>query len=462
MKFLRWIRFLIALWAGKFFLFLYCHTGHVRNDKPGMASMRLDSQFLYRVAKPKLTIVVTGTNGKTTVSGLVADSLRHLGYTVSFNDWGANHHAGIARCLLDTVNIFNRSTKDAAVLEVDELISPEDVPALQPSFIIVTNLARDSMLRNAHPDYIAQRLGNALRGAPNATVILNANDPLSCFLGETNRRLYFAVSDQHTGAMPNRAQDFSVCPVCGGLPQYEYRNYRHIGKFYCPTCGLTPPEPDYFVQRLDWQEHRLIMREADGVHNYPMPLCSLHNAYNLSPVIALLRQLGNSPSVTAETVAGLRVLCSRESCESIRGINIKTLVAKGQNPTASSTVFEIVAKDPSEKDVILLLDERYETPLKTETVAWLYDTDFEFLNQPNIHHIILGGARYLDHRLRLLLAGVPEEKLICVRNEMDTANYVSTEGIATLYILHDVNAISLSRQVLRAAEQHIKEAHHED
>lgn len=68
MKIWRWIRFAIALWGGKFFLFWYCHTGHVRNDKPGMAAMRLYGGFLQYVAKPKLTIVVTGTNGKTTIS----------------------------------------------------------------------------------------------------------------------------------------------------------------------------------------------------------------------------------------------------------------------------------------------------------------------------------------------------------------------------------------------------------
>ena len=88
MKIWHWLRFAIALWGGKFFLFWYCRTGHVRNDKPGMAAMRLYGDFLRYVAKPKLTIVVTGTNGKTTISALIAGVLRKEGKSVSFNDWG--------------------------------------------------------------------------------------------------------------------------------------------------------------------------------------------------------------------------------------------------------------------------------------------------------------------------------------------------------------------------------------
>ena len=76
-----------------------------------------------------------------------------------------------------------------------------------------------------------------------------------------------------------------------------------------------------------------------------------------------------------------------------------------------------MAKDTAKKEIILILDEVFDNPLKTETVAWIYDTDYEFLNQSSIRKIILGGARYLDHRLRLLLAGIPAEKLVCLREE---------------------------------------------
>ena len=278
-------------------------------------------------------------------------------------------------------------------------------------------------------------------------VIVNGDDPLSCFLGEEHRRLVFGVADQHTHPLPARANDFAICPVCGAKPVYRYRNYRQMGDFHCPRCGLQAPKRDYFVTDIDHTSRCLTLRDSAGAESYPMVSCSLHNAYNLAPVIALFRDMGQAPSEICRDLEGIRVLASRESFEMVGGVKLVTHIAKGQNPTAVSTVFEFLAKDPALKEIILILDEVFDSPLKTETVSWIYDTDYEFLRQDCIRKIVLGGARYLDHRLRLLLAGVPAEKLVCLRQELDTADYVDFHGVEKIYILHDVNAISRGRQV---------------
>lgn len=447
------IQFWIALWAGKLFLWWYKKTGHTRNDRPGMVSMRLCFDFLEYVAKPELTIAVSGTNGKTTVSSVVASLLREQGKTVSFNDWGANHHAGHARCLLDAVSIFNRPTKDAVIIEMDELISPINVPKIKPNYLIVTNLARDSMERNAHPEYIGAQLEKAAEGSPDTVVILNADDPLSYFVGQKNRHLYFGVFDQHTHSLPALANDFTVCPHCGAKPEYHYRNYRHIGDFECPNCGLKSPNRDFFIQSVE--NNQIVMSEPEGIYRYPIISGAVHNLYNLAAVIALFRDMGLS---SKELSAGLKKAAlpvSRESRQMVAGIELITQVAKGQNPTAVSTVFENVVKDPSEKQIILMLDEVFADPNKTETVAWIYDTDYEYLNNEHIHKIVIGGERYLDHRLRLLLAGVPAEKLVYMRDIYETANHVDFDGISKIYVLHDVNSITRGKQVRDAVKERI-------
>lgn len=443
----RTIRFYLALWAGKLLLYWYRRTGHTRNDRPGMASLRLYPDFLQQIATPKLTIVVTGTNGKTTISALLADLLQLDGKTVSYNDWGANHHAGVARCLLDAVSIWNKPTKDAAVIEMDELVSPLDVPYLHPNYLVVSNLARDSMLRNAHPEHIYRQLEKTVSLTPGAVLLLNADDPISSRLGAGQRTITFGVCNQHTDQTVHAVNDFSVCPNCGGIPQYHYRNYRHIGDFYCPKCGLHARSRDYFVEEADFSTGVLTLREPSGDARYPMVSHSLHNLYNQAAVTALLRDLGLDARTLARYLEQVHILPSRESEQTVGGIRLKTHIAKGQNPTAASTVFEYLSRIPTKKELVLLLDEVYDTPLKTETIAWIYDTDYEYLNRPEIQKIVVAGARYLDHRLRLLLAGVPAEKLVCVRQESDAAQYVDLTGIEEIYVLHDVNAISRGRQV---------------
>ena len=144
----------------------------------------------------------------------------------------------------------------------------------------------------------------------------------------------------------------------------------------------------------------------------------------------MFRDMGVPASRLSRRLEGARVLTSRESFEMVGGIKLITHIAKGQNPTAVSTVFEFLAKDPSRKEIILILDEVFDSPLKTETISWIYDTDYEFLCQDCIQKIVLGGARYLDHRLRLLLKAARPARCRKIRRRASRFVWILTENPA--------------------------------
>ena len=90
------IRFFLSLWAGKLVLWYYIRKGRVNDDRPGMRSMRLFFDFVRYVAKPKIVVAVTGTNGKTSTANLTIDMLKEFGVETLNNKRGSNINSGIS------------------------------------------------------------------------------------------------------------------------------------------------------------------------------------------------------------------------------------------------------------------------------------------------------------------------------------------------------------------------------
>ena len=451
------MKFYLGLWAGKFLMFIDKLRNNERDDRPGLLAYRFTSKILKKLAKPKLTIVVTGTNGKTTTSSLITDLLRKEGMKVAYNDWGANTIAGHIRCLLGAVNIFNKPIVDAVVLEADERTSDESFPDIEPDYIVVTNICRDSIRRNAYPSFITSILTKAINSVPDAKVIMNADDPLSSFIECGNEKYFYSIEKEYDGVRSYMADDFSVCPRCYEKVDYLYQHYRHIGKFICPKCGLKSKDSDFTGFELNIKKKYMKIRYEDVLLKVPLISDSIFNAYNVMAVYAFANVYG----LTDEDIIGhfetLKVPKLRENRSEVRDIEIAMQMTKGQNVSASSTVFEYLSKEEKDIEAILVLNEAYGNVDETETVTWLYETDFEYLNRENIKKIVVGSNKYLDYKVRLLLAGIPEEKIVCVEDEYETYKYVSTSGIDKIYILYEVDCYTKAKTIIDNVKNRIIE-----
>ena len=111
-----------------------------KTDMPGLLACKMCPDFLEKISKPKLTITVTGTNGKTTTSTLLNDFLKSNGMTTSFNDWGANMMAGYAVNLIRGVSLFNKPKVDCSILGADELTLDTWMAKIKPDYLLVTNI----------------------------------------------------------------------------------------------------------------------------------------------------------------------------------------------------------------------------------------------------------------------------------------------------------------------------------
>lgn len=440
--------FHIALWGAKFYLFILKLLKKEKDDKPGMIACRLCPNFLEKLNKPKMVIGVSGTNGKTTTTNLIADTLKNDNKKVIYNDWGANTLSGYVRCLIEGVNIFNKPKDVIAIVEIDEVSSDIYLPLIKPNYLVLTNLFRDSMHRNANPDYVFNKMKQGLN--KDIVLILNGDDPFSSRLGEkTNKCVFYGIEKQdfeNKKESNNLINDFTICPKCFSKLEYDFVRYHHIGKVHCPNCSFKSKTIDY-LGIINKKENCLIVKHENESTSYKLISDSIINLYNEIAVITLLSELGYEKEKLVNLIEKLEIPKSRYYSKKANNIEITTMVSKGMNAIATSRALDYVSNINKNLEIVLVIDDQFDNKGGSEAIAWIYDSDFEFLNKDNIKRIVVGGVRSRDYKLRLLLAGVPKEKIYICNKELDTPKFVTTKDIDEIIILHDVYFITGANKI---------------
>ena len=97
----------------------------------------------------------------------------------------------------------------------------------------------------------------------------------------------------------------------------------------------------------------------------------------------------------------------------------------------------------------MIAEDDHEDRIKSvEYIGWIYDVDYElFANQDDIVQIVLCGPRCLDHRVRALMAGIPEEKIAYDLDEIAAVDKVQLEGVEKFFILFDCYTDGISNRM---------------
>lgn len=441
------LRFLLALWVAKSSRVALRLLRRNATYFPGVLALKLCPDFMKRIGKPEKIVAITGSNGKTTVANLLSDVLADNGIRVLNNKLGSNVAAGIATSLIIGSTIFGKSTYKMAVLEVDERSSKRIYPFVKPDLLVVTNLFRDSAMRNAHPQYIAEFIEGAV--PPSTKLILNADDLISSGLCPDNQRVTFGLDRMKTDVTDciNLINDMQICPVCCGELVYDYRRYHHIGKAHCSYCGFKSPESDYFATNIDIEAMAMTVTDKDGEMPYKLLSDSVFNIYNMLTAIAVLRELGLTHEQIKEGLQKTTILETRFNICKAGDVSVIMQMSKDKNALAGSRAFDYVSSLSGNKEIILMMNCIRDQQHWSENVAWLYDCDFEFLNKDNITRIVATGPRAKDYYMRLLLAGVPEEKLRCTLREMDAPSLLDYESGSSVCLFYGTDALELVYKV---------------
>jgi lipid II isoglutaminyl synthase (glutamine-hydrolysing) len=379
---------------------------------PGHVANRFDRGLLMSLARdlPNGCVLVTGTNGKTTTTRILAEVARADGFHVITNPEGSNLLSGIATSLL--IKAIAQGRLDVppsaiGVFEVDEGALGPAIEALDPRLVVITNLFRDQLDRYFEVDFVAGLWQRSLRRLPSgATVVLNADDAAVSFLGDdlSAQVRYFGLNDRECGKPGlEHAADSRRCPRCDHDLLYELNFYAHLGHYVCKECDWRRPDPEYAAQNVllhGAAGSTLEIRAAADERLLKIPLAGLYNAYNALAAAAGASCLGISPS---SFQAGVREITGAFGrLEPVRLGAKQAVLLLVKNPSGFTEALRLVLSLGPRARLILGLNDNEPDG---RDVSWIWDVDFEQCRE-RISYLAVAGTRAHDLALRLKYAGI--------------------------------------------------------
>ena len=199
---------------------------------PGSVALKLCPDILSRLTLPRHVIAVTGSNGKTSTVEMIANILRAGGRQVVWNKEGSNQIEGVTTLLLKSASLSGKVRGDVVLLESDERYARHSFRYIKPTHFVITNLYRDQLTRNAHPFFIYNIVKDAVDLVPDATLVLNADDPIVRNYGwQRENAVYFGIDRNSLSTPESDAvyNDCHYCPRCKEEMRYDFFHYAHLG-----------------------------------------------------------------------------------------------------------------------------------------------------------------------------------------------------------------------------------------
>ncbi len=400
--------FQLSLLTAKTLKTVITKTGGGATAAPGLASLYVDKNILKKLASNlKTTILVTGTNGKTTTSRLIGDSLDKLEIKYIHNRQGSNLERGIVSSFLSQTSVKGKVEAETALFEVDEAALGAVISKLSPTVLVITNLFRDQLDRYGEVDNIRKIWEKCIANLDESTtLILNADDPTLAYLGQNLRCkvIYFGIEEKN---LLNKeiplAVDNIKCPSCSSELNYSGYFISHQGHYSCPKCSFTRPKPDILASDIKILPNRSEFELKDGSDfnlDLTIKIPGLYNIYNCLSSYAALKAAELSVDHFALTLRDFKPVFGRAEKLSHQGRNI--VVALAKNPTGFNEIINTyLTREP--QTVLILINDLI---ADGRDVSWLWDVNFEQLSEKN-HKFITSGIRGTDMALRLKYAKIP-------------------------------------------------------
>jgi len=399
---------------------------------PGSITFHMDFKILTKIKYPKYVIGITGSSGKGSTTEVVAHILKNAGYDVVYNKSGSNGVRALATLILNNCSLLGKFRGDVLLLEIDERHIHLAFPRSTLTHLLITNITRDQPARNIHPDSIYEFITRKITS--DTELIINADDPLVSKVKTTHlgRITTYGLSrTEYSYDKPVlEVIDNAYCPKCFKKLNYAYYHYGHLGSYVCSTCDFGRCNVDYEAKEINLDKQEMIINKNKVHINKNI----LYAAYYTTAAYALCSTLGISKKTILHALNDDFVKPKRANIYMLDNRKFNMLESKNENALSYYQSLRYIVDQDGVKSVILGFDNvsrRYEF----NDLSWLWDVEFEMLNDKSVDKIICIGRFKYDVATRLEYAGINKKKLILVENLNDLLNITELKSKGDIYTM---------------------------
>lgn len=410
------VRIFLAIAAGKLIAYLSQKFKiGAGSAAPGLYALYIEPNLVSKLsAKIKRNVVITGTNGKTTTSRMLAHFAKSTGLKIIRNHTGSNLERGIASALIP-----NYQLPDLGIWELDEAAFNTVAPKLRPNIIVFLNVFRDQLDRYGEVDTVVKKWAETLKKIPKETIVLINGDDANC----------------------QKLNSFG-----GVVYQFGVKDYKILGESI---------EHLKEKDNLDFEAKNVKLNGLSGssflvhFHNQTsivkLPIPGIYHIYDFLAAFAAGINLGLD---SKKMIASLNSFTPPFGRVEKLGFGYIFLI---KNPAGATQVFQTIAPQLNSNDRLLLV--LNDNVADGRDVSWIWDADFEVLQnsprtKPGDLKIYISGTRADDLANRLKYAGFNPRNLI-IQPSLTKALQQARKGLkGRLFILPTYTAMLELQNIL--------------
>lgn len=412
---------------------------------PGKVALKLDKDILTKVASGYNVILVTGTNGKTTTTSMIYNILKEKGYSVITNNTGANLYSGIVTTFVDNYKFSDKNHEKFAVIEVDEANVKFITEKITPNIITVTNLFRDQLDRYGEVYTTLTKILEGVYNVPTSKLILNGDESL---LGKLDIKNPVAFYGFKTNINENKTIDINAdakfCKFCKTPYKYNFVTYNHLGDYYCTGCGYKRPEIKYGVDEIiDLNSESSTVKINDT--EIFLSQSGVYNIYNALCAYSITKELGVDELTIKNSLESQSSSFGRQETINIEDKEVKIILVK--NPAGYNQALDTLCLSKDPFSAAFILNDNY---ADGRDVSWIWDVNFEHLNNVDLNEIYVSGLRSYDMAVRLKTAGLDSSKFLITEEYDSLTEHIKGSKNKKVYILATYTAMINYRKHLHS------------